>query len=56
MVLSVSPSARLCPQELKLNRENQNDDKATFLDLEEQIIDACIEDIQQKRCIQVWNY
>ena len=25
------------PQELKLNQENQNDDKATFLDLEEQI-------------------
>ena len=27
------------PLELKLNQENQNDDKATFLDLEEQIID-----------------
>ena len=34
---------RIYPQELKLNQENQNDDKATFLDLEEQIIDACIE-------------
>ena len=28
---------RIYPQELKLNQENQNDDKATFLDLEEQI-------------------
>ena len=34
---------RIYPQELKLNQENQNDDKATFLDLEEQIIDVCIE-------------
>ena len=34
---------RIYPQELKLNQENQNDDKATFLDLEEQIKDACIE-------------
>ena len=25
---------RMYPQELKLNQENQNDDKATFLDLE----------------------
>ena len=32
-------SVRLC----KLNQENQNNDKATFLDLEEQIKDACIE-------------
>ena len=39
---SVRPS--VCPsvQELKLNQENQNDDKATFLDLKEQIKDACI--------------
>ena len=34
---------RIYPQELKLNQENQNDDKATFIDLEEQIKDACIE-------------
>ena len=34
---------RIYPQELKLNQENKNDDKATFLDLEEQIKDACIE-------------
>ena len=34
---------RIYPQELKLNQEHQNDDKATFLDLEEQIKDACIE-------------
>ena len=34
---------RIYPPELKLNQENQNDDKATFLDLEEQIKDACIE-------------
>ena len=34
---------RIYPQELKLNQENQNDDKATFLDLKEQIKDACIE-------------
>ena len=34
---------RIYPQELKLNQENQNDDKATFLDMEEQIKDACIE-------------
>ena len=34
---------RIYPQELKLNQENQNDDKATFLDLEEHIKDACIE-------------
>ena len=34
---------RIYPQELKLNQQNHNDDKATFLDLEEQIIDACIE-------------
>ena len=34
---------RIYPQELKLNQENQNDDKATFLGLEEQIKDACIE-------------
>ena len=34
---------RIYPQELKLNQENQNNDKATFLDLEEQIKDACIE-------------
>ena len=34
---------RIYPQELKLNQENQNDDKATFLDLEEQIKGACIE-------------
>ena len=33
---------RIYPQELKLNQENQNDDKATFLDLEEQIKDVCI--------------
>ena len=31
---------RIYPHELKLNQENQNDDKATFLDLEEQIKDA----------------
>ena len=35
--------SRIYSQELKLNQENQNDDKATFLDLEEQVIDACIE-------------
>ena len=37
---------RIYPQELKLSQENQDDDKATPLDLdmlEEQIIDACIE-------------
>ena len=34
---------RIYPQELKLDQEKQNDDKATFLDLEEQIKDACIE-------------
>ena len=34
---------RIYPLKLKLNQENQNDDKATFLDLEEQIKDACIE-------------
>ena len=34
---------RIYPQALKLNQENQNDDKATFLDLEEQIKEACIE-------------
>ena len=34
---------RIYPQELKLNQENQNDDKATFLDLEEQLKDAWIE-------------
>ena len=34
---------RIYPQQLKLNQENKNDDKATFLDLEEQIKDACIE-------------
>ena len=34
---------RIYPPELKLKQENQNDDKATFLDLEEQIKDACIE-------------
>ena len=33
---------RIYPQELKLNQENQNDDEATFIDLEEQIKDACI--------------
>ena len=33
---------RIYPQELKLNQENQNDDKAIFLDLEERIKDACI--------------
>ena len=33
---------RIYLPELKLNQENQNDDKATFLDLEEQIKDACI--------------
>ena len=45
---------RIYPQELKLNQENQNDDKASFLDLEEQIKDACIEvKTYDKR---VWNY
>ena len=34
---------RIYPQDLKLTQENQNDDKATFLDLEEQIKDACVE-------------
>ena len=34
---------RIYPQELKLDQENQNDDEATFLNLEEQIIDTCIE-------------
>ena len=34
---------RIYQQELRLNQEYQNDDKATFLDLEEQIKDACIE-------------
>ena len=34
---------RIYPQVLKLNQDNQNDDKTTFLDLEEQIINACIE-------------
>ena len=33
---------RIYPQELILNQENQNDDKATFLHLEEQIKDVCI--------------
>ena len=35
---------RIYPQELKRNQENQNDDKATFFDLEKkQIVDACME-------------
>ena len=48
---------RIYPQELKLNQENQNDDKATILDLGEQIIDACIKvkTYEKKRYIQVWN-
>ena len=33
---------RIYPPKLKLNQENQNDDKATFLDLGEQIKNACI--------------
>ena len=34
---------RIYPQEIKLNQENQNDDKAAFFDLEDQILDVCIE-------------
>ena len=40
---SVRLSVCLSVRPLKLNQENKNDDKATFLDLEEQIKDACIE-------------
>ena len=34
---------RIYPKGLNLNQENQNDDKATFLDMEEQIIDTYIQ-------------
>ena len=34
---------RIYPQEFQLNQGKQNDDKATFLDLEEQIKDASID-------------